>query len=460
VTDSLDDDERAIRDRLVAAVGLLTSTQPPLSQLERRIGRRRRQRLVVAGASICGAAAAVVAIILVVAQLDGGRSNRGVEPGRTPSPTPSGQGPSASASTGPPGSAMLKSFSATSVSFVDAAHGWALGDGECADAASRRCMAIARTSDGGQTWVAIPAPDGLTTDYRTCGNNGVVLQGPCVNNVRFVDALHGYVYSNRAMFMTADGGATWQQQPGVTATDGAYAVVPTGSGVARLPELGDCDGACRSAVEVSSLGSSTWRDVTPKAARDAQLRSMNLLTSGHAVVLFGYEATSGAPALFTSSDDGNSWTTRSSALTVCSADARLYISSIAPDGAIAGSCDSSAAGGAALFMIRSTDGGATFTRAGLLPTSTLSTSPSLVSANASTFFAEFTNGLQDVLHGSFDGGQSWQTIQELNAPGSAPALAGQPPSFTTVNVGFRLTDPTTLWTTADGGRTWAQRPIR
>lgn len=395
----------------------------------------RRKVLLVYGC-VLGAAAAVVAVVLAVTLTKHPTHAPGVAP------------------VVPEAVDVLKDFHSDSVWFVDAHHGWSLGDGQCAGDSSKRCMAIVRTTDGATTWRGVAAPEGLTADLASCGNNGVALQGPCVNRLVFADAVHGFVYSRRAMFATADGGQTWQRVAGRYATGGAYAVVTTQAVGARLAALGDCDGVCATRVEVAPLGSNVWTDVTPKAA-DAELLHASLVARGQRLDLFTDASAGATTALFSSTDGGRNWTLQTSA--VCAraggADYSFNGAGIAADQTITGTCDAFGSAAGPSSVATSTDGGASFTAVGAPPPGGDLTS-SVVAVSSSHLVADSWVGGAETLYASADAGRSWQKAATIdNAPD--PQL----PSFVTHDFGFMATDPTGVWTTTDSGITWLRHAI-
>jgi hypothetical protein len=100
-------------------------------------------------------------------------------------------------------------FAPQSVTFVSAEEGWVAGAVPCS---SGSCLALARTSDAGQSWQSAVAPPVKVT-------TGVYPGGDVV--VRFANADDGWIYSRQpvALWSTHDGGATWHQAgvPGLTA---------------------------------------------------------------------------------------------------------------------------------------------------------------------------------------------------------------------------------------------------
>jgi hypothetical protein len=94
-------------------------------------------------------------------------------------------------------------FEPGSVTFVSATTGFVIGiDSTCA---AGSCVALARTSDAGSTWVSLPAP--LAAYVNRFGTSATA---PAVSEVRFADALDGWIFGP-SLFATHDGGVTWQQ---------------------------------------------------------------------------------------------------------------------------------------------------------------------------------------------------------------------------------------------------------
>ena len=373
----------------------------------------------------------------------------------SPSESPTAPASSAVASVIPAGANVLKDFHVDSVWFIDAQRGWSLGDGQCAGDNTKRCMSIVRTTDGAATWNAIAAPDGLTADLALCGNNGATPQTPCVDRLVFADAVHGFVYSRRAMFTTSDGGASWQRVAGRYATGGAYAVVTTQAVAARLAALGDCDGVCATRVEVAPLGSNAWTDVTPKAI-GSQLVHTALVARGQVLHLFTDGNAGATTALFTSTDGGRSWALQTPA--VCSraggTDYSVNGAGIAPDQTITGTCDAFGSSVGPSAVVTSTDGGASFTAVGPPPPGGDVTS-SVAGVSSSHLVADSWVSGAETLYASDDAGRSWQKVKTI---GYAPDP--QLPYFVTHDFGFMDTDPTGVWTTTDSGTTWQRHEIR
>jgi hypothetical protein len=104
----------------------------------------------------------------------------------------------------PAGSVVPAGFQPGSVSFVSTTTGFVLGiDSTCP---ARTCVALARTTNGGSSWVALPAP---RAGYGSAGAQAESSL-PSVTNVRFANPSDGWVFGP-ALFATHSGGRTWQQ---------------------------------------------------------------------------------------------------------------------------------------------------------------------------------------------------------------------------------------------------------
>ena len=105
--------------------------------------------------------------------------------------------------TTPTGTTVPSGFEPGSVTFVSATTGFVIGiDSECP---AGTCVALARTTDRGSSWVLLPAP---TAGYVAHGQPGSSTV-PVVSEVRFADELDGWIYGP-SLFATHDGGASWQ----------------------------------------------------------------------------------------------------------------------------------------------------------------------------------------------------------------------------------------------------------
>ncbi|MDQ2725808.1 MAG: YCF48-related protein, partial [Actinomycetota bacterium] len=123
-------------------------------------------------------------------------------------------------------------FKVQSATFVSADQGWVLGTAACASAP---CTSMARTDDGGQRWVGVPAPrDGLADGSATVQTG--------VSEVRFADDRNGWIFGPD-LWSTHDGGTTWNR-------------VTVGSAVSQVTALETSTGEVDAVVTDCAAGSS------------------------------------------------------------------------------------------------------------------------------------------------------------------------------------------------------------
>ena len=145
----------------------------------------------------------------------------------TPSPYPSSApvtvGPSAPAAV--PGGPVPRGFLPYSFTSVGGGIDYLLGNAPCS---TPPCTSIVGTTDGGRTWVGLPAPVAPLTPWQSPG-----APGSTVRDLRFASPRDGWAYGG-ALYSTHDGSHTWRRvDPGGIvldlATDGTttYAVVAT-----------------------------------------------------------------------------------------------------------------------------------------------------------------------------------------------------------------------------------------
>jgi photosystem II stability/assembly factor-like uncharacterized protein len=163
-------------------------------------------------------------------------------------------------------SPQVANFSTTSVFFLDAQHGWALGDGACSNSAKHDCASALRTTDGGRTWHPQSLPTGLvsTKDSGSCGDNGTI-SGPCVDSLAFTGRRVGYLWSYHAAYLTTDAGAHWTDLGLQHTTQ----IVVLGNTVLRMATRAGCSSGCSYGVLAARAGSRNWKLVIPYSAGGA-----------------------------------------------------------------------------------------------------------------------------------------------------------------------------------------------
>ncbi|MDQ2810314.1 MAG: hypothetical protein M3Z75_00130 [Actinomycetota bacterium] len=237
--------------------------------IKRRAKRRKYRRLAITASTAAVIVAAAVTVPRVVnLPVLSPSSTAGVEAGHPASATPAGGGRTASASSSasaePSPSAVIApvppNFRPTSVTFVGAGTGWAMGlAGLPGDCATAFCMSVARTDNAGKTWSGVPAPLADGPD----GASGV-------SKIRFLNTEDGWAFGPE-LFSTANGGQSWAQVStgGLRVTDletvgnRAFALFASCSGE------GTSFGDCTSFTLYSSPASSS--DWTPVGASTSGL---------------------------------------------------------------------------------------------------------------------------------------------------------------------------------------------
>jgi hypothetical protein len=134
------------------------------------------------------------------------------------------------AASGPAGGPVPRGFQPVSMTFVSASDGWVLGTAPCAQ---QPCTSVVRTTDGGRSWIGIPAPRYPLA--ATALQHGL-------RDIRFASTLDGFAFGSQ-LWATHNGGATWRHValPGsigdLETSDGVvYAAVMTGANAVTIYE--------------------------------------------------------------------------------------------------------------------------------------------------------------------------------------------------------------------------------
>ncbi len=374
----------------------------------------RSRRARAWGALGGGVLAAAAVAVLVAALLNHGIPTGGVHTLHSSSPlpttaasaTPSAPAPTSTAPpvvvvTGPP----LHGFVPSDVTAISAAEWWVLGFDRTSCSAAT-CTRIAQTVDAGHTFTSVAVPP--------------VAPG---GTLRFADALNGWLASGTgALWTTHDAGAHWTHDGNAgSVTD----VEASGGAVYAIA----CTGASSCVLERSPVGRDAWT-VLPAAGHGALSR---LTLNGGNVWM---EDGSGSTSLLASPDGGQHFAVHS----VCH-------DAVAIAGLYAVSADvvwATCATGTQAAVYRSLDGGATFAQAGAPGIANFAT---VAGVSSSTAVA----AAQELVRTS-DGGRSFTTVAGEHADWT---IRG----FTTSMDGFAMARPldgtsNQLWRSDDAGAHW------
>jgi photosystem II stability/assembly factor-like uncharacterized protein len=258
----------------------------------------------------------------------------------------------------PAGGPVPAGFDFQSFTAISDTSWWLMGTAPCG---TPSCTSIVRTTNGGRSWVGIPAPPTSR-----------------VTELRFANAEDGYAYGQE-LWSTHDGGATWTRVPDDLgqvqdlSIGGGYVYAASSEGIFRSPVNRD-----DFTVAHSGVGYGVW---------------------GHGADLFATVAgSSGSGQVLVISDNSGNIESQS-------------------DGVIWASCATGTEGG----LWRSVDNGAHWTE--LDPAAGSGegepNSAALAEASASTAVYGSTE-----LYRSTDGGTSWSTVPGFGAPETSITYLG------------------------------------
>jgi photosystem II stability/assembly factor-like uncharacterized protein len=386
----------------------------------------------VAAASVI----AVVATIVGLAQLrHSGRHTADPRPPtsgqRTPAPssgaTETGQAfatpePSSGdvTSVGLAGGSPVPAFRVVDLTFISTDVGWALGNGTCLDGSDTNCPAVMHTADGGASWVSTPNPPNMPVE-PACGS------GPCVSHLRFANAQVGYAYGTGALFMTTDGGQTWD---------------PKNQGGASSLEVAN-DTALRvtgDQLQFAPVGTDTWKPATLPAKAKATVKGDVVRALHDAYVA------AGTGGLYASTNDGRTWTEQPNPCIEGAPDGIIDAMTVAADGSsVAVVCATTKT--ASQILRTSTNNGVSFEIASGLTVQNFG--GPFAATDSNTLFRSSPGLLQR----SADHGKPWTPVAADKTKGTAAYLG-----FENSMVGRWVTgDGSTIYTTTDGGQKWTAR---
>jgi hypothetical protein len=344
------------------------------------------------------------------------------------------------------------------LSWVSPAVGWALATQPCGTWA---CARLASTSNGGRSWRALPDPP------VTC-RSGMLEHSnlACVSELSFASQTVGYLYGP-SLLMATDGGATWRPVRGLR----VESLTVVGDDVWRVAyRHTGCPGPCSPVVQEAKVGSRIWRTVLAKLVTPGRSGSSQIVASGSTLLLALYGSQAGPVSaqatVYRSTNRGVTWQLQADPCSGKGPGGRhveedLNELTAAPGGFFAGVC--SPHQGAGIFVVTSTDAGRSWKESGSL--SFAQKYPALIAAASPKTLAISTGAeggsgaFTARLLLSTDTGHHWRTVatdpQQLTQEG-APAWLG----FQTPSTGRWLSDPHTIWMTADGGTNWTKTAFR
>lgn len=312
---------------------------------------------------------------------------------------------------------------------------------------------MARTTNGGTSWVALPAP---SAGYVARGDQGSSTV-PAVSEVRFADELDGWIYGP-ALFATHDGGASWQQVP----VSGSVISLETSGGyVFAVVSPCTSDSGCTGPLHLERAladGGTFSTVLTGPSTGSSSVDSLGL--SLHAPV--GFANLSG---YFTGFDyvyatkslaDANGWNSFPDPCVLASGS--YFVSFSAPDAtSLYTLCTGSGAAGSEMKVVVKTTGGKS-TVVGNPPSG--GDSEGLALSPTGTMVVAAASGASE-LYRSTDGGSTWMTVAAYEGGASFNDLG-----FTNSNQGAVIhglpgpgTSATQLLMTRDGGASWFTVPI-
>lgn len=321
------------------------------------------------------------------------------------------------------------------MTFVSASDGWVLGTAPCA---AQPCTSIVRTTDGGSSWVGIPAP------RVPLASNGPAGLSPGLSYLRFASPLDGFAFGSQ-LWATHDGGATWQQ----VSLPGTIGDLETAAGMVYAAVQGQNNAVT---IYQSRAVGGAW---TPVPGLPAGVPDQGFVapTSLGRITLHGTAAWIILGGQLYATQTGVTWVREPVS---CPPDYGMASAAAASTQQITLLCaGNSAMGSQGKILYSSGDGGASFSLAGTPPLA--GDQLKLLAEPTAQHIFLATSSAATMLDVSSDGGHTWNTALYLDDGGLGWSDFG----FTTPSQGVAIEHPdnpasgnSTMYMTWDAGQTW------
>jgi photosystem II stability/assembly factor-like uncharacterized protein len=308
---------------------------------------------------------------------------------------------------------------------------------------------MARTSDGGRTWIQAPAPPATVRS---------VPDPLSAFSVRFANQVDGWVYTTNPsrLWSTHDGGTSWHPVvlPGLTPEASILGMEAAGG---RVYVAVVRDNAPTVHLEASPVASDAWRDTDsgvpagagPVPSTQVVLqRSRGWLLQNDRTVVGGFQLN--AAGRWTAWTPPCQTANGTAALTASSPSNLVAVCSEGVWGPARNLPAGAGTGSPSTWLFQSSDGGGSFRAVGPVPLAP--SAQQVVGSPAPSTVV--VGGSGPGLYATFDGGHTWRTVYQ-DTGGSSWSYLG----FTTLTQGVAITStpsgPAALLMTRDGGHSWA-----
>ena len=358
-------------------------------------------------------------------------------------------------------------FSPSSGSFISSNDTFVLGGVKCASARTGYCAELAKSTDKGQSWVAVPMNGiNLVPRFSTSPSSASYTG---VSQVRFAGTSIGFAF-DPGLWVTTDGGATWIQASvkGLASVGTSYAVT----------SLEIANGNAGAIVAPRTGSGATYLITANLATAPTAFRLQSVpMTLGVGSIFFQNSlgklitdaAASSGSTFFqpagTSTWDGISppCTANNAGAPNISAVGSLFNPGTAPDGLVMG-CNLGAAAGSSQKAVNvSSNAGATWKVLGAPP---MAGDLQAVAAGSAKNVAVAAVSGASFIYTTTNGGATWSTFRFGNNPLGAGGIPLFDLGYTNATQAFVIigspgdtangTTPSAMYLTTNAGSTWSE----